>query len=163
MAERRSAGSWLSGTFGTDAAGEFPGQRLGLPEQGPRSAAGMGRRLGALFIDWMLSTVIALGVVSLLAKGRAGPLEVQSLQHQVQWWTLLIFGVQAWLLTALTGLSIGKRALGMRVVRLDGRPVGLGWSLVRTLLLLAVIPPLFTDRDHRGLHDRAANTAVIRT
>jgi uncharacterized RDD family membrane protein YckC len=48
------------------------------------------------------------------------------------------------------------------VARLDGRPVGFGWALLRTLLLLAVVPPLVTDRDLRGLHDRAANTIVLR-
>jgi len=48
------------------------------------------------------------------------------------------------------------------VARLDGKPVGFWWSLVRTILLLTVIPPLVTDRDLRGLHDRAANTIVIR-
>jgi uncharacterized RDD family membrane protein YckC len=58
---------------------------------------------------------------------------------------------------------VGKRVLGIRVVRLDGRPVGLGWALVRTILLLIVVPALITDRDLRGLHDRAANTIVIRT
>jgi uncharacterized RDD family membrane protein YckC len=57
---------------------------------------------------------------------------------------------------------VGKRVCGLRVARLDGKPVGLGWALVRTLLLLAVVPPLVTDRDSRGLHDRAANTIVIR-
>ena len=51
----------------------------------------------------------------------------------------------------------------MRVARLDGRPVGFLWALVRTLLLITVIPPLVTDRDLRGLHDRAANTIVIRS
>jgi len=33
---------------------------------------------------------------------------------------------------------------------------------VRTILLLAVVPPLVNDSDLRGLHDRAANTVVIR-
>ena len=50
----------------------------------------------------------------------------------------------------------------MRVVRLDGRPVGLWWALLRTLLLLAVVPPLVFDGDLRGLHDKAADTLVIR-
>ena len=50
----------------------------------------------------------------------------------------------------------------MRVARLDGKPVGLGWSLVRTILLLCVVPPLVIDSDRRGLHDKAANTIVIR-
>ena len=122
----------------------YPGERFGLPANGPRSVAGMGRRLGALLIDWAVCTLIAT-----------------ALFHD-QYWTLVVFAVQDYLLTALTGLTLGKRLAGIRVARLDGRPVGLGWGLVRTLLLLTVIPPLITDRDLRGLHDRAANTIVIR-
>ncbi len=128
------------------AAESYPGQRLGLPEQGARSVAGMGRRLLALFIDWLLSMAIAFAIF-----------------RTVQAWTLVVFAVQVYLLTATMGLTIGKRMLGIRVARLDGKPVGFGWALVRTILLLAVIPPLFTDRDQRGLHDRAANTVVIRS
>ena len=44
----------------------------------------------------------------------------------------------------------------------DGGIIGPGWALLRTLILLTVIPPLLTDRDLRGLHDRAADTIVIR-
>ncbi len=145
MADRRWTGGWLSGAPAAGAAAGYPGQRLGLPEQGPRSVAGMGRRLAALCIDWFGCMMIALAIF-----------------HATQWWTLLIFAVQACLLTALTGFTLGKRLLGIRVARLDGKPVGFGWALVRTLLLLAVVPALFTDRDQRGLHDRAANTVVIR-
>ena len=105
----------------------------------------MGRRLAALLVDWMLSTVIALAIF-----------------HSRGWATLVVFAVQVYVLTALTGFTVGKRLLGVRVIRLDGKPVGLAWALVRTLLLLAVVPPLVTDRDLRGLHDRAANTIVIR-
>ena len=122
----------------------YPGERFGLPANGPRSVAGMGRRLGALLIDWAVCTLIAT-----------------ALFHD-QYWTLAVFAVEDYLLTALTGLTLGKRLTGIRVARLDGRPVGFGWALVRTLLLLCVIPPLVTDRDLRGLHDRAANTVVIR-
>ncbi len=122
----------------------YPGEKFGLPEEGPRSVAGMGRRVGALLIDWAICTLIAV-----------------ALFHD-QYWTLAVFAVQDYLLTALTGLTIGKRLAGIRVVRLDGKPVGLLWGLVRTVLLLTVIPPLVTDRDLRGLHDRAANTIVIR-
>ena len=48
------------------------------------------------------------------------------------------------------------------MVRLDGRPVGPLWALVRTALLLVVIPALLWDRDYRGLHDRATHTVVVR-
>ena len=122
----------------------YPGEKFGLPQDGPRSVAGMGRRVAALLIDWVICTLIAVAVF-----------------HD-QYWTLVVFAVQDYLLTALTGMTLGKRLTGIRVARLDGKPVGLLWGLVRTVLLLTVIPPLVTDRDLRGLHDRAANTIVIR-
>jgi uncharacterized RDD family membrane protein YckC len=108
--------------------------------------AGLGRRLAALFIDWILSSLIGLAIFQ--SRG---------------WATLAVFAVEVYILTALTGFTVGKRLLGIRVARLDGKPVGLVWALVRTVLLLAVLPPLVTDRDLRGLHDRAANTIVIRS
>jgi RDD family len=131
--------------FVTDRVAErYPGQQFGLPEGGSRSVAGIGRRLGALTIDWLLCTAIALSAF-----------------HQ-QYWTIVIFAAEAYLLTATTGFTIGKRLLGARVVRLDGKPVGFIWALWRVLLLLAVVPPLVFDEDLRGLHDRAARTIVIR-
>lgn len=123
----------------------FPGEDLGLPEDGPRSVARMGRRLGALAVDWLLSLLIATAIT-----------------RHPQFVTIAVFGAEIWLLTALTGFTVGKRLLGIRVARLDGKPVGFGWSLLRTILLLAVVPPLVNDSDLRGLHDRAANTVVIR-
>jgi uncharacterized RDD family membrane protein YckC len=122
----------------------YPGEKFGLPKDGPRSVASMARRVGALLIDWFACMLISLAA------------------FRSQYWTLPIFAVEVYLLTALTGLTLGKRLTGIRVVRLDGKPVGFVWALVRTVLLLAVIPPLITDRDLRGLHDRAANTIVIR-
>jgi uncharacterized RDD family membrane protein YckC len=145
VAERRWAGSWLSGPLGAGEEGTYPGERFGLPEEGRGSVATIGRRLLALLIDWLLCTVIALAV------------------FHSRWWTLPIFAAETYLLTALTGFTVGKRVLGVRVARMDGRPVGFIWALVRTFLLLTVVPALITDRDLRGLHDRAANTIVIRT
>jgi uncharacterized RDD family membrane protein YckC len=109
----------------------------------------MSRRVGALFIDWLLCTFI---VVALIRPARA----------DVEYWTLLVFAAQDFVLTALTGFTIGKRLLGIRVVRLDGKMVGPLWGLLRTVLLLTAIPPLLVNRDLRGLHDRASNTAVVR-
>ena len=42
---------------------------------------------------------------------------------------------------------------------------GLGETVrvvIHALLIALVIPPLFTDSDGRGLHDRITGTAVIR-
>ena len=145
MAERRRAGSWLNGTLGAGDTGTYPGERFGLPGEGRGSVATIGRRLLALLIDWLLCSLIALAI------------------FHSRWWTLAIFAAETYLLTALTGFTVGKRLLGIRVARMDGRPVGFVWALVRTALLLTVVPALITDRDLRGLHDRAANTIVIRT
>jgi uncharacterized RDD family membrane protein YckC len=122
----------------------YPGKGLGLPEHGPMSVASMGRRVLALFIDWLLCMLIAYWLT------------------RSQFWTIAVFAVEVYLLTAMAGTTVGKRLVGIRVIRLNGGPVGFRWALVRTLLLLAVVPPLLSDRDLRGLHDRAANTVVVR-
>jgi len=78
-------------------------------------------------------------------------------------WTPVVFGIEDFLLTALTGVTIGKRLLGLRVIRLDGRPVGLPRAFVRTMLLMLVVPAMMMDSDLRGLQDKAAGTIVVRT
>ncbi len=130
---------------------EYPGERFGMPSSGAGSAAGVLRRLGALMIDWLMSVLIALAAFG----GDKHPTSVQYL-------AIAIFAVEIWLLTALTGYTVGKRLLGLRVARLDGRPVGFYRAFIRTILFLLVVPPLVLDGDLRGLHDRAANTIVIR-
>jgi uncharacterized RDD family membrane protein YckC len=122
----------------------YPGQRFGLPERGPASVASMGRRMAALLVDWLLSMLIAYFLTG------------------SQFWTIAVFTVEVYLLTALTGCTVGKRLLGIRVMRTNGGPVGFRWALVRTAILLTVVPPLLSDRDLRGLHDRASDTIVVR-
>jgi len=129
---------------GADDTPDYPGKRFGLPQHGPSSVASLGRRFLALFADWLLCLLIAAGL------------------FRTQYLTIVLFTVETYLLTAVTGTTIGKRLLSIRVMRTDGRPPGFGWAALRTLLLLAVVPPLLSDRDLRGLHDRAADTIVVR-
>jgi uncharacterized RDD family membrane protein YckC len=136
----------------------YPGQQFGLPEFGRGSVAGWSRRLGALLIDWAVCSVIAIAFFYHPQAGHAA-----SVLTQPRLWTPAVFGVQDCLLTAFTGVTIGKRLTGLRVVRLDGRPVGLPRALARTLLLMLVLPAMMMDRDLRGLQDKAANTVVIRS
>lgn len=73
------------------------------------------------------------------------------------------------LLQGLTGASLGKLILGLRVVRQDGSTAGLGWAALRWLLLLidgaccAIIGLVlvFTTKGHRRLGDMAASTFVV--
>jgi hypothetical protein len=139
------AGAAQAGTAQLAASSAtYPGRRFGLPETGPGSVAVMPRRMLALLIDWLLSMVIAYWLT------------------RSQFWTLVVFAIEVYVLTALTGCTVGKRVAGIRVMRTGGGPVGFRWSLVRTAILLTVIPPLLTDRDLRGMHDRASDTIVVR-
>jgi uncharacterized RDD family membrane protein YckC len=146
VADQQWAGTGPAGApaASTDEVTPYPGERFGLPESGHGSVAGMGRRLGALFVDWILCTLIATALL-----------------HS-RYWTIAVFAAEVYILTVLTGTTVGKRLFGIRVARLDGQMTAFGWTLVRTLLLLAVVPPLVIDRDRRGLHDKAANTIVLR-
>ena len=122
------------------------------------SVAPMGRRLLALILDWLLCALIASSVTGHVLFSGAGDKHYFAAQYA----TLGLFVLEVYLLTAVSGLTVGKRLFGIRAISTDGRPPGFKWAAVRTLLLLCVVPPCLTDRDQRGLHDRAANTIVVR-
>ncbi|MFD8084270.1 RDD family protein [Kitasatospora sp. NPDC059722] len=154
MDTREALGSWIDGPkaaaekMGADFG--YRGERLGLPKEGPGSMAGPGRRIGALFVDGWLVSLVAYG---LLGKGTASSANL--------WTTPLFFGVTA-LLLATSGTTVGKRLFGLRVVRQDGRRATIPQVLLRTLLLCLLVPPLVWDRDTRGLHDKAVGTVEVR-
>jgi uncharacterized RDD family membrane protein YckC len=127
----------------------YPGEDLGLPRTGPGSVASQGRRLVALIIDWLVWSAIVVGLV-------------RPTQLQAEGWTLALFAASDIVFTAFTGFTVGKLLLRIRVVRLDGRMVGLLWAFVRTLLLLLIVPPLIFDHDQRAMHDRGSATVVVR-
>ena len=135
----------------------YPGEHLGLPEAGTGSIAGWSRRFVALLIDWLLCSLIAIGFFYHPVAGHAS-----AVLSQPRLWTPAVFAVQDFLFTATMGITIGKRLLGLRVIRLDGKPVGFGPALIRTVLLVLVVPAMIMDRDLRGLQDKAAGTVVVR-
>jgi len=110
---------------------------------------GLTRRIAALFVDWM----IALGIATLIARSASA----SSL-------TLLVWFVIGVAAVSLFGYTPGQYFLRLRVIRID-EPVGVGVvrALARQVLLIFVVPALFTDDDGRGMHDRATGTAVVRS
>ena len=60
--DKPAGGKQAPGTS-AGAASAYPGQRFGLPQSGPRSVAGVARRLGSLMIDWVMAALIALAVL----------------------------------------------------------------------------------------------------
>jgi uncharacterized RDD family membrane protein YckC len=78
-------------------------------------------------------------------------------------WSLIPFIVNYVGGLVLSGQTLGMRLLGLRVVRTDNSgPVGLTRALVRTALLIMLVPAVIFDRNNRGLHDRVTDTAVVR-
>ena len=136
----------------------FPGNRLGLPQDGPGSVAGWGRRVLALFVDWLIAALIASAVTQKALW--AGGNDSSTAQ-------LVVFFAVTAILTGLAGGTIGHRLFGLRVIPVRGGTTytaqpGLLAGVIRALLICLVIPAVVFDRDHRGLHDLAAKTIVVR-
>ncbi|MBB2911928.1 putative RDD family membrane protein YckC [Streptosporangium becharense] len=142
--------TWLGGVRSAGIDLGYPGERLGLPQEGSGSVAGFGRRIGAVLVDWLICTwAITQGLL------RLDP-------TREPWVPVLILAAEYLLLVGTMGMTFGMRLFGVRVAALDGGQPRFVPVLVRTFLLCLAVPALIWDRDQRGLHDRAANTVVVR-
>lgn len=117
--------------------------------------ASWGRRVLALFVDWVASTLAVIAVVGLEDYSETG--------NASGFIVLGVFVVESALFTALIGGSFGKVATRLRVISVDrsGGNVDLVRALARQVLIALVIPPLVFRPDGRGLHDIAAGSAVV--
>ena len=114
--------------------------------------AGWGRRIAALFIDWLASSLVLIAV--------AGPSKYSGPNGTVL--ILPIMLAEIVLFTILVGGSFGQIVLRMRVRRLDGVRLSPWAVLVRSVLIVLVIPPLIYRPDGRGLHDMVVNSATFK-
>ncbi|MEO0024593.1 MAG: hypothetical protein RL196_1034 [Actinomycetota bacterium] len=128
-----------------NAINDWPGQRLGLPADSAGSIARMGRRIGAISIDWALATLFSMAFFDYNPNA-----------------SLLFFFVEQWLLVSTLGYSVGHRVFSIAVRRLDGHWVGFWRGFIRTGLICLVIPVAIWDADQRGLHDKAVSTVLVR-
>lgn len=85
----------------------------------------------------------------------------------------IALGIQALnlvVLQGLTGASLGKLMVGLRVIRQDGRKAGIGWAALRWVLLfvdsiclfLPGVIMVFVTKGHRRIGDMAASSFVVR-
>jgi uncharacterized RDD family membrane protein YckC len=134
-----------------------PVQHAGSGPSGPR--ANFGLRLLALIVDGLVFAIPAILVFVLF--------------KPVVAYVLVWVGWAAYYVVLIggpTGQTVGKRALGIRVVDFDtGGPVGHGRAFVRFLVqtfisgLIVYLGYLWMlwDREKQTWHDKAANSVVV--
>ncbi|WP_435818279.1 RDD family protein [Micromonospora matsumotoense] len=106
----------------------------------------LGRRFGALVIDWVLCLLVSNFFADPVRDGWA-PVAVLIVEY---------------------GLFLGLFAQtpGMWITRLrcldwsDGGRIGIPRALLRGLLLAMVVPPLIMDEQRRGLNDRLTGAVI---
>ena len=135
----------MATTSGGAAPSQWPGERLGFQREGHGSIARPGRRILALLIDFAFCYVIYFAFF-----------------YENPWASSVIFLVEQVVLMATLGGGLGHLLLGMRVVRLDGSYAGWWRPIVRTVLLILVIPAVIWDSDQRGLHDVFSGTVLVK-
>jgi uncharacterized RDD family membrane protein YckC len=116
-----------------------------MPAEGRGSIARPGRRIAALAIDWACAVLVSIAFFSYDALA-----------------TTAVFAIVQVVFLPTLGGSPGHRILGLRLQRVYGGWVGLWRPIVRTALLVLVIPAVIWDPDQRGLHDKAAGTVLVR-
>lgn len=133
--------------------------------------AGLASRTLAFLLD-LVVVVVLIGVVDVVvaaiatsAGARESPATVLLLAGGVPFGALIGYFLVAE--TATQGRSLGKRAVGLRVLRADGGAPGAGEALIRNLARIVdvtVVGPvvMFLDRQGRRLGDLAAGTVVVR-
>ena len=128
-----------------NSTNDWPGQRLWLPADGSNSVARMGRRIGAICVDWSIATLFSIAFFDYDPNA-----------------SLAFFFIEQWLLVSTLGYSIGHRVFGIAVRRIDGRWVGFWRGFIRAGLVCLVIPVAIWDADQRGLQDKAVGTVLVR-
>lgn len=107
----REIGSWLSGPESLGNPSGYPGQKLGLPESGPGSLARLGRRAGALAVDWL----IAYGLAGLGLTFGLINMQVMATAVLAIWFVLGVIAVR------LFGFTPGQYLLGLQVASIGQR------------------------------------------
>lgn len=131
--------------------------------------ASLGQRFGAWLVDMVINILIV------------GAMFVVFVIDSLPLLLIMVIALVAWLiyllrLIAYRGLTPGKAAMNIKIVRADGRPPGCRGMFLREILarwILAAIPIIgaiwilvatiwiIFDDDNQGSHDKIAETYVV--
>ena len=151
-----------------------------------RPLASWGSRLGATIIDWLVLLIPAAIVTAWVIGGydtdsSAGELIGVSILSFLLWSAIVLLYAPLLMIRGgeRNGQTLGKQAVGIRVIRDSGEPFGFWPAVMREVVLknlavgiassiIPLIPwflnyfwPLWDDQN-RALHDMAVSTHVVR-
>lgn len=143
--------------------------------------ASIGQRAIAQLIDGLILLILTMAISLLISGSILIDVNADSDSGNEQLWILVAFLavqlVYSMVFVALSGATLGKRIMKLRVVnRTDGSPVNWTYAAVRALVptLAGVVPVIgfalniavyvraFFHPFRQGLHDAAAGTIVVR-
>ncbi len=132
------------------------------PGQPPAAMAyaGFGKRLLAVILDGIILSIPAVGLGFALSFGRSGGSGSN---------LLLAIVYEALLIALWNGQTIGKLAMGIRVVTANGAPVPVGMAFARAGMKIVSGAALglgylwmLWDPDKQTWHDKVAKTYVVK-
>lgn len=145
-------------------------------EAGVLELATIGRRFGAQWVDGLVFLAVFLPVYVFLFLGAASAASEGAPDLGLGPTVLLTIGGAALiflyegLMLSSRGQTLGKMAVGIKVVTPEGQEIGAGQAWARALVrqvffsyfaLVNVLPALFT-KQRTAVHDLAAKTRVVR-
>ena len=151
-----------------------------LSPQGAFPAAGLGRRLAAMFYDFLLCTALMIvttfiyklimmafiGEAKMRALSETGALDGDPLLSTILFFVLFGFFAKFW---THSGQTLGMQVWGVRVQNADGTAISLWQALLRFIVSigswlcfgLGFVWSLF-DKQKRTWHDMYSGTQLVR-
>ncbi|EFH84130.1 RDD family protein [Ktedonobacter racemifer] len=127
--------------------------------------AGVGSRFLAILIDSIILGIVFGIINAILGTALKGSFAISGIEGLL----LLIYYS---CMEATMGATLGKKILGLRVVKEDGSSIGWGDSIIRNLLrIIDIIPGFYlvaailvwTSSSKQRLGDKVAHTVVVKT
>jgi uncharacterized RDD family membrane protein YckC len=138
--------------------------------------AGVGSRLGAVFVDFLIQLVAILAVGAFVLFGLMGfrfwTLEYMTFNGPgpailIIAWFAIYLGYFVVCEMTMNGQTLGKKLFKLRVIRDNGEPIELPHSIVRNILRYVIdmtgVGPacIFFSKKHKRIGDMAASTIVV--
>ena len=129
--------------------------------------ASIGIRILAGIIDTIILAIVFYGIAAITGQTTESGFELYGAPAVLAFAVYFLYFI---VLEAMTGATIGKMLLGLKVVRVDGHPIAWRESIIRNLLrivdgfilYLVGLILILTSRKRQRLGDRIAETLVVK-